>query len=393
MPWKVESVMKVREEFVRLACANETNMAELCRRYGISRKTGYKWLKRFKEKGRDALADQSKKPNTSPSETPDHVISKIIKVREKHPRWGGLKIHAVLGREAIEPPPSARCIQRVLKEQGYISEEKGACLAIKRFEHEAPNHLWQMDFKGYFLHEQGRCHPLTVLDDHSRFSLGLRACPNERGSTITPHLIEIFKRYGLPERINVDNGNPWGSPLENARYTFFSIWLIKLGIHVSYSRPSHPQTNGKEERFHRTLKEELINYSYFHDLAHIQKAFDEWRDTYNLERPHQAIGMKVPADRYVPSYRAYSEVIRSYEYATDYEVKKVDSRGRVSTARGAIFVGMPFSGEYLGIRTSGDAELKISVYFRQQKLGEIAESLIQKKRMINLYSKKTLFYW
>jgi hypothetical protein len=259
-----------------------------------------------------------------------------------------------------------------------------------RFEHEAPNRLWQMDFKGHFPYEQGRCHPLTVLDDHSRFSLGLRACTEETGEVVKTQLINIFRQYGLPERINVDNGNPWGSVFEQTRYTTFNIWLIKQGIQVSHSRPYHPQTNGKEERFHRTLKSELLNNRYFRNLDHIQKEFDQWRDIYNLERPHQAIGMKVPADRYQPSYREYVECIRPYEYAEDYKVQKVDKRGRLFIAHRILFVGKPFASEEVGLRYDREEENLVKIYFRQQLLGEIDLNMINKNDMINVYSGKRL---
>ena len=160
-----------------------------------------------------------------------------------------------------------------------------------------------------------RCYPLTILDDHSRFLVTLATCPNERGETIKPVIIKTFKRYGLPNRINVDNGNPWGSMYSCARYTTFSLWLMDLGVRVSHSRPRHPQTNGKDERLHRTLKHELLNQGQFDDFPALQQAFIEWREQYNCDRPHEALQMQSPIARYRPSIREYPDCIQPYEYS------------------------------------------------------------------------------
>jgi Integrase core domain len=244
-----------------------------------------------------------------------------------------------------------------------------------------------MDFKGHFEYERGRCHPLTILDDHSRFSVLLKACKNETLESVQPLLVEVFRRYGLPERINVDNGSPWGSMFECARYTTLSVWLIRTGVKVSYSKPRHPQTNGKDERFHRTLKRELLEPNYFRSIDHIQENFDKWRDIYNLERPHEAIGMKVPAERYRSSYRAYPEVLPSIEYGSEDQVRRVDCRGRISLQARNIFVGMPFAKEPVAIRPTLQTDI-VEFFYAHQKLGEIDLSSLEKNTMVNLYSKR-----
>lgn len=388
MPWKECDTVSLRKEFVELAKQAGRDMTSLCKRFGISRTTGYKWIERYQQEGDSGLTDRSRQPKHSPQRTSDRVKDEICALREKHPSWGGLKIEAIMKREKRSHVPAPSTIQNILKENGYIKRGTRQKRSFQRFEHDGPNHLWQMDFKGHFGYEKGRCHPLTILDDHSRFSIALKAYPNEQGATIRPGLIEVFRRYGLPERINVDNGQPWGSLFESARYTTFSVWLITLGITVSYSAPGHPQTNGKEERFHRTLKQELLMTRYFRSLPHIQDAFDRWRDIYNLERPHQAIDMKVPVDRYQPSYRAYPERISEYDYSNDYVLRKVDSRGRIWYSHTAIFVGVPFAGKQLGILHNATDET-ITIYFRHQKLGQIDLKLFY-KRMVNLYSKRVL---
>jgi len=389
MAWRPLDLVSLRLEFIKQALHPGSNVAELARRFGISRKTAYKWLARYQEEGKTGLSDKPKRPNGSPNALCDEMVNRICAIRKKYPYWGGLKIRAILEREGIKSIPSASTIQKVLKEQGFVSKKHTSPPALNRFEHEAPNRLWQMDFKGHFPYEQGRCHPLTIVDDHSRYSIILNAYSNERGETIKPGLIEVFGRYGLPERINVDNGTPWGSLYASARYTSFSLWLIEQGVTVSYSRPRHPQTNGKDERFHRTLKTEVLHNSYFRDLNEIQRRFNEWRDVYNLERPHQGIGMQVPADRYEVSYRRYVGHVEAYDYSEEYRLRKVDRRGRVTCQGRCIFVGIPFSGKHVGIRPTDEDGL-VLVYYRHQKLGEIDLKEQPKGSMVNLYSKQLL---
>ena len=200
--------------------------------------------------------------------------------------------------------------------------------AMIRFERDRPNELWQMDFKGHFAHDAGRCHPLTLLDDHSRFSLCLEACANQRGATVEASLVPTFERYGLPRRMVFDNGSPWGNGPGDP-YTPLGVWLLRLGIAISHSRPYHPQTLGKDERFHRSLKAEVLQGRRFRDLAHCRQAFAAWRHVYNLERPHEALDMAVPASRYRPSPRAYPPTLPAIEYAAGDRVRKVQHGRRV----------------------------------------------------------------
>lgn len=385
MCWREQSKVSLRREFVMQAAKEESNMSLLCRRYQISRKTGYKWLNRYLRNGVEDLDDRARRPHHQPNKTTAKVQKHVMAIRQKHPSWGARKIRAVMERSAAEEIPAKSTIHKVLQRQGYISDRSEEKSSRSRFEHEAPNQLWQMDFKGHFAYESGRCHAVTIVDDHSRFSVTLKACANEQAETVKKVLIETFRRYGLPERINVDNGQPWGSNMEQARYTQLSVWIIEQGVRISYSRPYHPQTNGKDERFHRTLKTELLNQTYFRNLRHIQKAFDEWRDIYNLERPHEGINMQVPADRYKPSYRTYLERAAKVEYAGDYLVKKVDRRGRISIEGRQIFVGKPFSQKCVGVRGTHKMNVK-QVYYGPQKLGEIDLTIVPKRIIINLYS-------
>ncbi|HLG30456.1 MAG TPA: IS481 family transposase [Candidatus Brocadiales bacterium] len=362
--------MSLRREFVEQAEKPGCNFRELCKRYSISRPTGYKWLMRYHEHGLQGLQDQSRKPMTSPNRTSDKIADLLLSIRDQHPAWGGRKIYYYLTKKGFEGIPTPSTITKILKREGYILAEERDNSSWHRFEHDAPNRLWQMDFKGHFSMERGRCHPLTIIDDHSRFSLCVDACHNETHDVVKRSLIRVFSRYGVPERINTDNGQPWGSPLKCARYTSLGVWLIQKGIQLSYSRPFHPQTNGKDERFNRTLKEEVIKHYYIKDHEHAQKIFDQWRECYNHERPHEALGMDVPANRYRTSYRPYSDLVDEHEYSTEHTLRKVDLRGRTHLKGRQLFIGIPFAGLIVGFRPHKEDGV-FDIYYRQQKLAEI----------------------
>lgn len=280
--------MSLREEFVHLAGGEDANIAELCRRFSISRKTGYKWIHRFGQGDRGQLADQSRRPRRSPRRSSGAVEQAVIEVRQQHPAWGGRKIHQVLkGRPDVPRPPAPSTIGQILLRHGLIDpDESQKHRPLERFEHPRPNDLWQMDFKGHVAMEDGgRCHPLTVLDDHSRFCVGLQACADEQTQTVRPILVELFERYGQPWRILCDNGGPWGSCSGGGdrveRYTLLEVWLLRHGVAVSHGRPYHPQTQGKEERFHRTLKAELLSGRSLRNLNDARERFEPWRQMYN----------------------------------------------------------------------------------------------------------------
>lgn len=329
MPWEVCDLMQLREEFVALASKSERNMAELCRRFGISRKTGYKWLQRASTGV--SLASRSTRPRTSPTRTSEAMERAVLAVRLEHDTWGGRKIAAALARRGFSQVPAVSTVTEILRRHGRIDEAQATKHAPwHRFEHEHPNDLWQMDFKGHFgLANGSRCHPLTLLDDHSRFSLAVRACENEQTQTVQQALIEVFRRYGLPRRMLCDNGSPWGG-ISDHGLTPLTVWLLLLDVPVSHGRAFHPQTQGKEERFHRTLKLEVLRDQCFDDHAASQTAFDRFRHCYNHERPHEALAMAVPCERYQPSVRSYPETMPVVEYAPGVTVRKVQQNGWIS---------------------------------------------------------------
>jgi transposase InsO family protein len=368
MAFNEESRMSNRREFVTLARSEGANVRELCRRFGISPSVGYKWIERSKQDG-ETFEDRSRRPHHSPKRTEDAIEQRVLEVRDAHPVWNARKIRRVLQR-TLTVVPAASTIGQILKRHGRISADASALIhPWQYFEHDAPNDLLQMDFKGHFQIGQGRCFPLTVLDDHSRYSMLLQACENERTETVQPHLIAMFRRYGLPWRMNMDNGNPWGNPTGDP-YTKLTVWLIRIGITISHSRPLHPQTNGKDERFHRTLNAELLSNRYFASYSEIQRAFDPWRETYNHDRPHEALGLEVPASRYRPSSRSYPEVLPVPEYGPEDRVYKLRGNGMLRIDKCDFYLNQAFGGQLLAVRPSADDGV-FTVHFFHKQLGSI----------------------
>lgn len=349
MPWKVSDPMSMRKDFVALATGEGANVSELCRRFGVSRKTGYKWIGRARAQSVQGLADRSRRPQRSPGKTDAAVESRVVALRAQHPAWGGRKLRRRLLDGGLAAVPAASTITDILHRHDLIGAGEGAKhKAFARFERPAPNDLWQMDFKGHFALEQGRCHPLTVLDDHSRYSVGLFACGDERSETVQERLTGLFRHFGLPRRMLMDNGAPWGDDGANP-YTRLTVWLLRLGIGVSHGRPYHPQTQGKDERFHRTLAAEVLREP-LRDLPHCQARFDQWREVYNHERPHEALDLAVPASRFLPSPRAFPAVLPALEYAPGVAVRKVQHGGRLSYGGRDYRVPKAFLGYPVGLR-------------------------------------------
>lgn len=370
MPWPEVSIMESREEFCRLAMQEGATMRALCRRFGISPTTGYRWVQRYQAEGRTGLIDRSRRPHRSPARTSMAMEEQVLAVRGEHPRWGGRKIRAVLQRTGM-PSPSASTITAILARHDRLDPEQTPIRTpLRHFEAPFPNDLWQMDFKGHFaLTDQSRCHPMTVLDDHSRYALGLRALGNEQETTVRRELIRLFERYGLPNRILCDNGSPWGSSPPGS-YTALMVWLLRLDVRVIHGHPYHPQTQGKDERFHRTLQEEVVDALTFASLDHVQQRFDAWRAVYNHQRPHEALDLAPPITRYVPSPRSYPARLPPIEYPDDPLVRMVTSRGAIKFRGKKYYLGDAFSGYPVAVRpTTDDALYQVS--FRHYPVGMI----------------------
>jgi transposase InsO family protein len=367
MPWEEVTLMSQRSDFVEEALKENANVRALCRGHGITPRTGYKWLKRYRLQGEEGLYDRSRRPRHSPRKSSPNVEAAVLKVRRTYLAWGGRKIQWKLAQEGIQPTPSASTITAILHRNEMIQpQESDKHRPLQRFEMEGPNQMWQMDFKGHFEIVDGSvCHPLTVLDDHSRFLVGLKACRFERSRTVRAHLEGIFRRYGLPERMLMDNGSVW-----QGYHTRLTSWLMHLGIQVVHGRPHHPQTQGKDERLHRTLKDELLRHQQFFDLNDCQGKFDTWRGIYNYDRPHEALQMQPPATRYQASSRIFTGQFPAIEYEPGDILRKADVHGRVLFHAKRFRLGRAFGLSLVALRPS-EVDGIFNVFFFRQRIARI----------------------
>jgi len=369
MPWQKVSIMEQRWEFVQLALQEGANRRELCRRFGIHPGTAYKWLERWGAGERD-LADRSRRPHASPQRTQAWLEDEVLSVRDAHPAWGARKIARCLERAGTSAP-AVSTVHAILQRHDRIVPPAGGEKAKQRFEKPAPNLMWQMDFKGWVKLANGiRCHPLTVIDDHSRYVPCLKACGDQKNLTVQGHLQATFQRYGLPDAMFVDNGSPWGDA-SGRHWTRLRVWLLKLGVELIYSRPYHPQSRGKNERFHRSLNQEVFALQRFDDFGQVQRAFDAWRQVYNFQRPHEALGLQVPADRYRPSPRPMPAKLPAIIYDSGEVVRTVPLTKDYICFRGKLWkVPEAFRGEPLAIRPRGKDGL-YAVCFASHRIATI----------------------
>jgi transposase InsO family protein len=374
LPWNEESVMNQRHRLIEQLLLPNANVSEVCRSFKVSRKTAYKWLSRYQEEGLTSLRDRSKQPITQPQKVSSEMEERIVKLHKENPYWGPRKLRDyLLHVKKMSDLPSHTTFSRVLKRHDcHVITSNKSKPAQLRFEREFPNDLWQMDFKGSFMTEDKRCYPLTILDDCSRFSITLTACDNETSGVVKGHLTTIFHEFGLPNQINVDNGNPWGSA-DLTSYTSLQVWLMKLGIKVTHSMPFHPQTNGKDERFHRTLKLEVLHQRNY-KRKEIQEVFDLWRHKYNYERPHEALNGKTPSHKYYTSSKRFLDKPESFEYEEGIP-KKVHQTNGTFRFKGERFkAGKAFGGEFIAIKETDKAD-EFAIFFmdnfiKKVKLGQ-----------------------
>jgi len=352
MPWRERTVEQQRAEFVAMVRQGTIPSSEACRRAAISRKTGYKWCRRAETAGATALADRSRRPHASPTQTSPDLEAQVVAVRTAHPTWGGRKIHDRLTQQGAAGVPAPSTVTGILRRHDLLVAGEDAPRRWQRFEHAAPNDLWQLDFMGHLpLADGHRVHPLTLLDDHSRFALGLVACPHEQRPVVQDQLTLAFRRYGLPVAILTDNGPPWGTSGAGG-VTALEAWLLRLGVGLWHGRAYHPQTQGKVERFPGTVAADIFAHRPLpDDLATCQTRFDGFRHTYNQERPHAALpDHRPPASRYAPSPRAFPEAVPPISYGPDDQVRKVRDQGSISFRNRIHFVGRGLVGEPVAVR-------------------------------------------
>jgi transposase InsO family protein len=366
MPWKKVDVDEQRMQFVIRAVSGRERISTLCREFGISRPTGYLWRKRYwQANSLTALGERSRRPHRSPCRTEVWKEQRVVDLRQQT-GWGAKKLRVLLRDEEQIGLP-VRTIHRIL-ERHQLVEEGVHGPAPKRFQRSEANELWQMDTKGKYPLTDGECHALSILDDHSRYAVGLYALPALKTEKAYPCLVETFRRYGVPQSMLMDRGSLWWSAWNGWGLTGLSVRLIEQGIRLIYGRVAHPQTQGKVERFHRTLGQAMRHRG-------VPKLFDDWpaalaefQISYNQRRPHEALEMKPPAQRYRPSSRSYQEQVRPWEYPSGSDVRQLNSRGMLTEAGQRWFVCEALAGHTVRVERF---EKKLLVSYRHMYMREI----------------------
>jgi len=371
MPWKEMNVMNQRMEFVMRALAKE-NFRALCREYGISAKTGYKWMVRFEEYGRGGLADESRRPHSHSKALSEGVVCEMVRLKKLKPDWGPSKIRSVYARTHLEVP-SESSFKRVLDRAGWVEhrprvKREVAGRIFQGARAQKANDVWTVDFKGWWYGSEGRrCEPLTVRDEFSRYVLELRAVPNSRTETVRDCFENLFQKHGLPGAIRSDNGTPFATRNALLGLSRLSVWWLVLGIDLERGRPGCPQDNSAHERFHLDVAREVEK------RTQEQQAFlDEWRREYNEERPHQALGQRCPAQFYRNSERRYAGTPEDVVYKWPIQTRKVQTSGHVSWEHRSIWLSGALRGWSVGIEASPGGQSKI--WFGRLLLGHIDET-------------------
>lgn len=374
MPWNIKSSNQMRSEFIKLVSQPEISMAEACRSFNISRKTGYKWLRRYEKDGDSGLMDQSRRPVNQPTKLSEKVLLRIVSVRVAHKHWGADKIRAILKREHISPLPGRTTIHRVLRQAGLINlrrkriprldnlrlvQDGGADLQV--------NDEWTIDFKGWWKSKDGerKCYPLTIRDAKSRFILGVTLLPDSKEESVRQAMIKVFERYGLPKSIRSDNGSPFACTQALLGLSKLSAWWIRLGIEPNRGRVGCPQDNGAHERMHKDMKSELQA-----ERADTQTEMDEWVHEFNTIRPHQALNGDTPTQHYRKSPRVYTNSLVDYDYG-NMPTRKIDKHGDLKWHSMDYFLSEALRGERIGLKSIG--KRRYEAWFCEHLLGIIDE--------------------
>ena len=366
MPWKETDVLSQRIEFVLRARSGGESISDLCREFDVSRKTGHKWLERYKEGGFPLLSDRSRRPRGQPNRTPKVIEDRVVELRLEY-GWSGPKLHELLKREGVSLSPAT--IDRIIRRRGLVSKEASSKAATKRFERSQPNELWQMDFKGeYLLRGPGRCYPLSILDDHSRYAVGLYALTRPSREHVQRSVERCFEIYGVPEAMLMDHGTPWWNTSNALGLTRLSVSLIKQGIRLIYGSIGHPQTQGKVERFHRTMKQEMKHRGVPQSFDSFAKALGHFREVYNEIRPHEALDMDVPSARYTPSPRPFNPNPPDWEYPDGSDLRRVSDAGNLVYKGRQYYACKALAGERVWCR---EMDNRLLVTYRHMHIREI----------------------
>jgi putative transposase len=369
MPWKKVEPLSQKKEFVLKSFGKPQNFRALCKEYGISTKTGYKWKNRFLEDGMGGLEEQSRRPLSHARGLSEAVICEIVRIKQQHRFWGARKVRDVYARRH-DDLPSESSIKRVLERAGLVEhrrirrQSEAGRICTGRLAN-APNEIWTVDFKGWWYKANGdRCEPLTVRDEYSRYVLELRAVEDARWKTVKHCFERLFEQHGLPEAIRSDNGVPFASTTGVLGLSRLSAWWVALGIDLERSRPGCPQDNPAHERFHKDVEKELRGEER-------QASFEVWRCEFNEERPHEALGMKRPAQVYTPSQRKFEGTPEDLNYPK-MDTRKVHQTGHIHHGKDSVFISSALAGWSVGLEACG-AE-KFNVHFARLLLGRYDKS-------------------
>jgi len=398
MPWKGVTVSEQRQRFLEDYQLNYYFISELAERFSISRKTAHKWINRFKQHGQDGFYELSRRPHSCPWQTDKAIVDELVKLRKAHPRWGPRKLLDLMQRRDPERElPAKSTAAQILSREGLIKPRRRyrrAHPGCPKSIPQGPNDIWAADYKGQFRLKNGKyCFPLTVSDLSSRFLLGVDAHPTISLEKTFHYFNTVFHSYGLPNRIRTDNGVPFASNAL-ARLSQLSVWFIKLGIYPELIEPGKPQQNGVHERMHRTLKQEAT-IPPASSMPAQQRKFDRFREEFNLVRPHEAIGMKRPAEIYQSSSRKMPKRIELYDYPSHYLVRRVSRAGTIRVLRKQIFVSNTLQEDYVGLEEVDDGVYDLFFCFyhigryelRMNKIRDIVSKVGLSRRQVDLASR------
>ncbi len=375
MTWSQTMPMDQRIQFIADYLRDSLSVTELCQLYAVSRKTGYKWVKRYLNRGPAGLEEYSRKPHLSPRQTPDSVVTAILEARRHHPSWGAKKLLKILSKK--HPGwrwPHRSTVCEILARHGLVAKKRHRRVighpGKPTSQILAPNDVWSADFKGQFKTSDGHyCFPLTISDGYSRFLLGCQALHSTSVAEAKPVFVRVFKEFGLPRRIRTDNGVPFATNTLG-RLSQLSAWWVRLGILPEFIEPGKPQQNGRHERMHRTLKAETTRPSAA-NLSAQQRKFNGFREEFNHDRPHEALDLETPADCYTPSATQMPNPLPPLEYPDRFEVRYVSANGGIRWHRDWVNVSIVCAGEYVGLEEIDDGVW--NVFFGPLKLGRFLE--------------------
>lgn len=372
MPWKVSTHVDERKELVFRSFKGDWTIKELCQEYGVSRKTGYKWIERFERQGEEGLLDRSRRPKKTPHQTSEDLVVAIIAKKHQHPKWGAKKLKKLLSKEGWVGVPSESTLGRILNRYGLVKHKRRRTKVWRNqtalTQPMYPNHVWAVDFKGWFRTKDGkRCEPLTISDLYSRYVIACFGFEEIRTQKVQEEFTRVFQQYGQPLIIRSDNGSPFSSRALLG-LSKLSVWWLGLGIEPELIKPGHPEQNSEHERMHRTLKLEVLD-KVGQTIKEQQKHFDMWRKTYNTIRPHESLGMKCPVELYEKSPRGYIDGGKPYEYPEQYKVRSIKTNGEMKWQGQKIYISEALVKQRVALKAVTPTEYEL--YFRTKRLGII----------------------